>query len=92
MILGARWSNQCDPGALESFRDRFLTPRRDAARQVIIKGLESGEFDPQLDPNLAMDILYGPIYYRLLVQHLPLDDAFVAALSEKALSCLSPRS
>ena len=79
---------QCDPGALESFRDRFLNRRRDAARQVIEKGIESGEFDPSLDPDLAMDILYGPIYYRLLVQHLPLDETFARALSQQAITCL----
>ena len=79
---------QCDSGALESFCDRFLSPRRDAARQVIMRGIESGEFDPALDPDLAMDILYGPIYYRLLVQHLPLDEAFAAALFQRAIACL----
>lgn len=81
---------QCDPAALESFRDRFLSPRRDAARQVIVRGVESSEFDPALDPDLAMDILYGPIYYRLLVQHLPLDEAFARALFQRAIACLKP--
>lgn len=79
---------QCDSGALESFRDRFLSPRRESARQVIIQGIESGEFDDNLDPELVMDILYGPIYYRLLVQHLPLDDAFATALAQRAMRCL----
>lgn len=81
---------QCDSGALENFRDRFLNPRRDAARQVIERGIESGEFDSSLEPDIAMDILYGPIYYRLLVQHLPLDEAFVEALSGRAIACLRP--
>ncbi|MEO0535799.1 MAG: TetR/AcrR family transcriptional regulator [Cyanobacteria bacterium P01_A01_bin.123] len=81
---------QCEPGALESFRDRFLSPRRDAARQVIMQGMESGEFDPALDPDLAIDILYGPIYYRLLVQHLPLDEAFAKGLFQRAIACLKP--
>lgn len=80
---------QSDPEALESFRDRFLNLRRNVAREVIMRGIKSGEFDENLDPDLAMDILYGPIYYRLLVQHLPLDDAFATALSQRALTCLS---
>lgn len=83
---------QCDPAALESFRDRFLAPRREAARQVILQGMASGEFDPQLDPALAMDILYGAIYYRLLVQHLPLNEEFAAALSQRAIACLRSRT
>ncbi|MEM1242258.1 MAG: TetR/AcrR family transcriptional regulator [Cyanobacteria bacterium P01_H01_bin.26] len=79
---------QCDSKALESFCDRFLNPRRNAARQVILQGIKSGEFTPDLDPDLAMDILYGPIYYRLLVQHLPLDDAFAAALPRRAMASI----
>ena len=78
---------QCDPDALASFRDRFLSLRRNAARQVINQGIESGEFDMNLDPDLAMDILYGPIYYRLLVQHLPLDDTFATTLPQQAIAC-----
>ena len=80
---------QCDSEALESFRDRFLNPRRTAARQVILQGIESGEFAPDLDADLAMDILYGPIYYRLLVKHLPLDEAFASALPKQAVSMLA---
>lgn len=76
---------QYDAEALASFRDRFLSLRREAARQVIVRGIDSGEFDKTLDPDLAMDILYGPIYYRLLVQHLPLDKAFAEALFERAI-------
>lgn len=89
IVAGIIAEGQCDPVALESFRDRFLLPRREAARQIIVRGIESGEFDEQLDPELAMDILYGPIYYRLLVQHLPLDEVFAAALSERAIACLT---
>jgi hypothetical protein len=39
-----------------------------------------------------MDILYGPIYYRLLVRHLPLDDAFAAALPEQAIISILNKS
>ena len=82
---------KCEPGALESFCARFLNPRRHAARQIIEQGMASGEFDPTLDPDLAMDILYGPIYYRLLVKHLPLDDDFARALPQRAIACLQAK-
>ena len=78
-------AGQEDPDALENFRNRFLNVRRDAARQAIERGIASGEFDASLDPDVAMDILYGPIYYRLMVKHLPLDDEFATAISRRAL-------
>lgn len=83
--LGTPAAGQCDPGALNSFCDRFLNPRRDAARQIILQGIAAGEFAPDLDPDVAMDILYGPIYYRLMVQHLPLDDAFAKCFPHQAM-------
>lgn len=79
---------QTDSTALESFRSRFLTPRREAAKHVIADGIASGEFDASLDPEIAIDILYGPIYYRLLVQHLPVTKDFVSKLSHRAIICL----
>ncbi len=50
---------QTDKEALQNFRDRFLLPRREAAKEVIIQGIKTGEFNSNLDPELAMDILYG---------------------------------
>ena len=44
---------QSDTDALDRFRERFLTPRRNTAQQVIEMGMESGEFDAKLDPALA---------------------------------------
>lgn len=78
---------QADNEALENFRDRFLLPRRQAARAIIQQGIDTGEFDQKLDPELAMDILYGPIYYRLLIEHLPLDEDFAVNLPERVLRC-----
>jgi Tetracyclin repressor-like, C-terminal domain len=64
---------QADPAALASYRDRFIFLRRAAAKAIIHKGIENGEFDSKLDPEMAIDIRYGAIYFRLLVGHLSLD-------------------
>ncbi|NDJ25562.1 TetR family transcriptional regulator [Nostoc sp. B(2019)] len=79
---------QADPDALASYRDRFIYPRRAAVKAILQKGIESGEFDPNLDPELAIDILYGPIYFRLLVGHLPLDRQFAEQLPLWALKAI----
>ena len=41
---------------------------------------------------LALDLLYGPLYHRLLHGHAPLDDAFVADVVDTTLAGLSPGS
>jgi AcrR family transcriptional regulator len=79
---------QADPEALASYRDRFIYPRRAVAKTIIQQGIENGEFDPKLDPDLAIDMLYGAIYFRLLVGHLPLDPQFAEELPQWALKAL----
>ncbi|NER78473.1 MAG: TetR/AcrR family transcriptional regulator [Leptolyngbya sp. SIO1D8] len=79
---------QADPKALASYRDRLIYPRRIAAKTVIQQGIETGEFDPNLDPELAIDMLYGPIYFRLLIGHLPLDPHFAEELPQWGLKAL----
>ncbi|MES1026293.1 TetR/AcrR family transcriptional regulator [Gloeocapsa sp. BRSZ] len=79
---------QAEPEALASYRDRFIYPRRAAAKAIIEQGIKNGEFEPSLDPELAIDILYGPIYFRLLVGHLPLDYQFAEELPQWALKSI----
>ena len=81
---------QADPAVLAAFRERFLLRRRAVARDLIEHGKATGEFDPHLDTDLACDIIYGPVYYRLLVAHLPLDDEFADALSQRVFMALHP--
>ena len=74
---------QADAEIMNEFRQRFLLRRRSVARDLIEHGKATGEFDPELNTDLACDILFGPIYYRLLVAHLPLDDEFATALPQQ---------
>lgn len=79
---------QSDPHILEEFRDRFFSRLLAPARAVIERGKESGEFDKGLDIDLALDLIYGPIYYRLLVGHQPLDECFAKALPNRVVAAL----
>jgi AcrR family transcriptional regulator len=83
---------QACPEVLASYRDRFLYQRRAEAKLIIERGIESGELDPNVDPELAMDILYGAIYFRLLVGHLPLDAKFASELPRQALKAIIKKS
>lgn len=78
-----------DPEALKRFGERFVKPRRAVARHLIEKGIAQGEFCPDLEPEVVIDILYGPLYYRLLVQHLPLTEDFAVQLAATATKALT---
>lgn len=79
---------QSDPHILEEFRDRFFSPLLAPSRAVIERGKDSGELDKNLDTDLALDLIYGPIYYRLLVGHQPLDGRLAMALPERIAAAL----
>ena len=81
---------QADPTVLKMFRDRFVTPRRLATRAVIRSGIDSGELSSSLDPELVMDMLYAPVYFRLLVAHAPVDERFARQHWEHVSRALLP--
>jgi len=83
---------QTDPAFGRQYRARFVEPRRDEARAVLRRAIERGEMPTGTNTELALDLLYGPLYHRLLHGHAPLDDAFVADVVDTTLAGLSPGS
>jgi AcrR family transcriptional regulator len=78
--------------ALKSFRERFILPKREASLAVIEKGIKQGEFNSDLNPELALDVLYGALYYRLMVGHLPIDESFAEHLPDTVMKGLAKRN
>lgn len=82
---------RADPETLESFKERYLAKRRGEARRILVEGVEHGEFEKDLDTEMALDMLYGPIYYRLLVTHGSLDREFARSLVDHVLDAIRHR-
>jgi AcrR family transcriptional regulator len=80
---------QSDPELAGALRSRWLLVRRAEAREILELGIERGELRVDLDPEVAVDVLYGPIYYRMLVGHAPLDDDFADALADHVFAGLA---
>jgi AcrR family transcriptional regulator len=55
-------------------RKVFLAPRRAALREVLERGVARGELRADIDRDLALDFLGGPLFYRLLITGGPLDE------------------
>jgi AcrR family transcriptional regulator len=60
----------------EAFREHWVKPRRADAHKLLARAVEAGELRPDVDAEALLDALFGPLYYRALVSHLPLDSAF----------------
>lgn len=65
---------QSDPAFLMMFRNRFLTVRRDAARVMWQRGVTRGEIRREIDAEIVLDLVYGPMVFRLLAGHGELND------------------
>jgi AcrR family transcriptional regulator len=77
---------QGDPKTLEVYLERYVAPRRAEAAKVLERGISTGELRPDLDIESAIDALYGPIYYRLLVKHGPLTKKWIDTFLDYVLT------
>jgi len=79
---------QADPAFAEQYRERFVEPRRGQARPILIRAIDRGELPAATDIELALDLLYGPLYHRLLHGHAPLNERFLRDLVDTVLAGL----
>ncbi|WP_338556350.1 TetR/AcrR family transcriptional regulator [Paenibacillus sp. KS-LC4] len=75
---------QVDDKLAVALREEYVRPRRAEARQLLMRGIERGELKRELDVELSIDLLYGPIFYRLLVTGDGLEDKIMKSLITSA--------
>jgi AcrR family transcriptional regulator len=79
---------QNDPAFAESFRADWILPRRAEAKAIFERHREHGRLRKDVDLELLLDAMYGPIYFRLLAGHAPLDSEFARAVGDLTLRSL----
>ena len=80
---------QSDPRLAEAFRERFLSQRRATVKTIWQRGVARGEFRDDVDAEVAMDMIFAPIVYRLLAGHAPLVKSLADGLVDAALRGLA---
>jgi AcrR family transcriptional regulator len=86
-MLGA---GQSDRNLIAAFRDRFMMPRREEAYATLRRAIKRGQLRKNIDMDLLLDSLYGPIYMRFLIQHDSLTPEFVEGLCSLTLGNATP--
>jgi AcrR family transcriptional regulator len=76
---------QSDSELASAFRERWLNPRRDGVRQIIQAAVAEGSLRSDIDIDTAIDLLYGSLYYRLLLGAGALDERFVDSIYDQFL-------
>jgi AcrR family transcriptional regulator len=83
-------AGQSDRGVITAFRERFMMPRRREAYATLRQGIARGELRKNVDMDLLLDSLYGPIYMRFLIRHDKLTPDFVDHLCAMVLGGARP--
>ncbi len=72
---------QSDPDLAAAWREHFVNRIRRERQPIIERAIARGEIPAGSDPELIMDLLYGPLYHRYLNGHLPLDGSFARGVA-----------
>jgi AcrR family transcriptional regulator len=90
-VIGALITEaQTDPAFAEVYRSRFVEPRRDQARAIFRAAIERGEIPADTKVEVGVDMLYGPLYHRLLHGHAPLNERFLRDVVDTTLGGIMP--
>lgn len=90
VIAALLTESQTDPAFAAQYRQRFVEPRREQGRAIFRRAIERGEVPPGTKVEVALDLLYGSMYHRLLHGHAPLSDRFVREAVDTVLDGIRP--
>src|SRR5882757_5581585 len=76
---------QFDPQIGAELRDHLVGSRRQLVRAIWDRGVARGELRADVDPEVAIDLIFGPAMYRLVAGHAPLDDTAADAVVDAAM-------
>jgi AcrR family transcriptional regulator len=72
----------------EQARDRLLGPQLDATKDRLRAGQRAGQLRDDVDLDVAVELLFGPLYHRWLLRTGPLTDDYADEVVDLALRAL----
>ena len=82
---------QNDSELAKIFRNRFIMGRREEGRGILRAAVQAGELRSDIDYEVTLDLIYAPLFFRLLIGHGPLDNAYADAILDASLKGLKVR-
>ncbi|EXG86745.1 transcriptional regulator, TetR family [Lacrimispora sphenoides] len=68
---------QFDQDVANAYRTRYFAPRRLEAREILQRGLDRGELKKDMNIELSIDLIFAPLFYRMLVTGAEVDSDFI---------------
>jgi AcrR family transcriptional regulator len=80
---------QLDPGLATAWRERVFDRLRAQQRIMLDRAVARGEISAKTDYDVALDLMYGAAYHRLLNGHRPLTDQFARRVVDLIIAGLT---
>lgn len=87
-ISGMMADAQRDPEFGEVLQEGLLAPRRSIVREILAAGQRNGQFGGAVSLDLAVDLVWGTMWYRVLSGHAPVDERLAEELSDAIVRLL----
>jgi AcrR family transcriptional regulator len=88
LVMALLAEAQFDAELAKEFRERWTLPRRAMGVAVIRDAIRGSEVRPDADPEMVIDLLYAPMYYRLQMGTGPLSEAYIDGIFRLAMAGL----
>lgn len=82
-------ASESDSELSKQFRNTVILRCREEGRAILQRAIAEQHVRTGINIEVALDMIYGPLFYRLLVGHAPLDAAFAQDLVATALAGLT---
>jgi len=82
---------QKDEDFRERFRDNFTAKRRAVLSSIFRQAVDCGQIGPDHSLEMLQDIVFGAMWYRLLIGHALLDETFADELTEVVVGLVQAR-
>lgn len=76
---------QSETELAKAFRNEFIARNRDATRALLERCVADGAIESREDMELTLDLIFGPLFYRLLMGHAPITRDFVDRLLDTVI-------
>ncbi|GAA1996529.1 TetR/AcrR family transcriptional regulator [Microbacterium pumilum] len=83
---------QYDALTMNEFKERFWLPRSHAVNSLIERAMDEGTVRSDLAPEIIAELLYAPLYFRLLFQIDPLDRDIASRFLTAGLEGIATRA
>jgi AcrR family transcriptional regulator len=76
----------------KAFRNQVMLASREEGRAILKRAIAGRCVRRDANIDVALDMIYGPIFYRLQIGHAPVDGAFIQDLMSEAMRGLRPEA